>query len=105
MTKSWSESLSASEFNPVQKRSLGQWDPLTSMVTILEQKGKMLFNIGTTKNSMKYIYPEEAILLMEKGQLDIISEKKISLEYNCFYILDNQILLNVFKSFVKKFRL
>jgi hypothetical protein len=52
----------------------GQWSKEQKLVQIVKMKGSFWKNCGFTKNNVNYLYPEEALLLYEKGHLYVQSE-------------------------------
>lgn len=54
--------------------SYGLWDPSCNMVEVIHQHGsatKSFLSMGTRKNSKLYLYPEEAIFLMQSSVLHV----------------------------------
>eukprot|EP01041_Mallomonas_annulata_P009947 gene9947-20682_t len=54
--------------------SLGIWSSNDEMVVITKMRGKFWRTIGFTSNGRDLLYPEEALLLVERGQLVIMEE-------------------------------
>ena len=58
--------------------SYGVWDPSLNMIEITYQNrsaSKCFLTMGTTKNSKLYLYPEEAIYLMQSSLLHVSLNK------------------------------
>jgi len=70
---SWAEALSTRHFSQADKCSVGYWDEAQNAVALTKCRGKKQLVMGYSIGRTRYLDPEEALYLVDDGQLMLLS--------------------------------
>lgn len=86
----------------LKQAATGKWHEHLRLVEVVQMKGNFWSRCGFSQQSVNYLYPEEALMLVERGQLQMQGSDGQPMPSSVFYeIVIAEISLPVYLTYIK----